>query len=110
MNRRKYIKSSAIAAGSIALSAFAPEKVQAKDENEPISDSQNSFHEIDRERVDPLLDLKDLATGWVRRYPTQLAAMPGLNNDMVPFRSRRILSRSSTRYFRPIAVVMRSQV
>lgn len=82
MNRRKYIKSSAIAAGSLALSAFQFEKLQAKDENEVISLSENPTPGTGKERVDPMLDLKDLATGWLRRYPTQLAAMPGLNNDI----------------------------
>lgn len=81
MNRRKYIKSSAIAAGSIALSAFSFEKRAAEDEHEQISDFKHFVYK-DLNRIDPLLDLKDLATGWLKRYPTQLAALPGLNNDI----------------------------
>jgi len=29
-----------------------------------------------------MLALENLATGWIRRNPTQLAGMPGLNNDI----------------------------
>ncbi len=80
MNRRAYIKSSAIAAGSVALSAFAIEKVLANEESWVNPDFQNSISE--KERVNPLLPLESLATGWLRRYQTQLAAMPGLNNNI----------------------------
>jgi hypothetical protein len=53
MNRRKYIKSSARAAGSIALSAFSFEKLTAKDESKVIPDHQNSISEINIQMADP---------------------------------------------------------
>ena len=76
MNRRDYIKKSVYTTGFLSVAPFA-NNLSA---NEDIfHQSLNSTHKGEN---NPLPKLSDFATGWMRRYPTQLAAMPGLNNDL----------------------------
>lgn len=76
MNRRDYIKKSVYTTGFLSVAPFA-NNLSA---NEDIfHQSLNSTHKGEN---NPLPKLSDFATGWMRRYPTQLAAIPGLNNDL----------------------------
>jgi hypothetical protein len=82
MNRRSYLRSSLFITGGLALPSLSIAESLAESERIINSGSQNLDSGIDGDRINPLPDLKDLSTGWIRRYPTQLAAMPGLNNDI----------------------------
>jgi len=86
MNRRECNKSSMIAVGSFGLSSTSFKKLLVKKENVFNSGVQGLITTNERERVDLMRSVKDMATGWMRRYTIQLTAMLGLNNNIGSFR------------------------